>query len=208
MSLEPPMTDPRRKPSRFRFQWRQSLVLAIVWVVLVGQVNLVSVLGGLLLAWLVTVVFPLPPVSYAGRLHPWGFAKLTLAVLVDLAVASATLARFAFGRRMPRTGIVRVRLRSDSDLYQMLVSMLVSIVPGTIVLDARRSNRMLYLHVFDTPEGHHIESAAEDALGIERRVVGALGSRAEQEVVRETGSQEDAAGPARSVSAQAGEEES
>lgn len=208
MSLEPTVTAPQRRPSRFRFQWRQSLVLAIGWVVLVGQVNVVSVVGGVLLAWLVTVLFPLPPVSYGGRLHPWGLVKLTAAVLVDLAVASFSLARFAFGRRMPRTGIVRVKLLSDSDLYQVLVSMLVSIVPGTIVLDARRSNRMLYLHVFDTPEGHHIESAAADALGIERRVVDALGSRAERDVVRQSGPEEDAAGPARAVSAQAGEEES
>lgn len=180
MSLEPPVTDPHRKPSRFRFQWRQSLVLALVWVVLVGHVDVVTVAGGVLIGWLVTVVFPLPPVSYSGRLHPWGIVKLAATVVVDLAVASATLARFAFGRRMPRTGIVRVRLRSDSDLYQVLVSMLVSIVPGTIVLDARQRTRTIYLHVFDTPGGHHIEKAAGDALRLERRVVAALGSKQER----------------------------
>lgn len=169
-----------RPVSRFRIQWRQISVLTVFWLILVGDVNLVSVVGGALLAWLVTITFPLPPVNYGGRLHPWDALKLAVATLTDLAVASFALARFAFGRRKPRTGIVRVQLRSDSDFYQVITAVLVSIVPGTVVLDARQRTRTLYLHVFDTPDGDHLAHAVPDTLGIERRVVMALGNEAER----------------------------
>ena len=41
--------------------------------------------GGLLIAWLVTIVFPLPPLRYRGRLHPIRAAWLALVLLRDLA---------------------------------------------------------------------------------------------------------------------------
>lgn len=182
MSERPTVEKPTRRshPSRFRVQWRQISVLTVIWLILVGQINLVSVVGGAVLAWLVTLAFPLPPVNYAGRLHPWDALRLAVATITELAAASFALARFAFGRRLPRTGIVRVKLRADSDFYQVLTAMLVSIVPGTVVLDARQRTRTLYLHVFDTPDGDHLEKAVPDTLGIERRVVLALGNADER----------------------------
>lgn len=46
---------------RFRFQARQVGVLTLVWLFLVGEVTLVTIVGGVLVAWLVTIVFPMPP---------------------------------------------------------------------------------------------------------------------------------------------------
>lgn len=191
MSAAAPAKQPRRGPApRYRIQWRQITALTVFWLILVGQINIVSVVGGALLAWLVTIAFPLPPVNYGGRPHLFGTLRLAGAMLVDLGVASFALARFAFGRRLPRTGIVRVRLRSDSDFYQVLTAMLVSIVPGTVVLDARQRTRTLYLHVFDTPDGDHLVTAVPDTLGIERRVVMALGNDDELAGIAPIGAQE------------------
>ena len=191
MSAAAPAKQPRGGPApRYRIQWRQITALTVFWLILVGQINIVSVVGGALLAWLVTIAFPLPPVNYGGRPHLFGTLRLAGAMLVDLGVASFALARFAFGRRLPRTGIVRVRLRSDSDFYQVLTAMLVSIVPGTVVLDARQRTRTLYLHVFDTPDGDHLVTAVPDTLGIERRVVMALGNNDERAAIAPIGAQE------------------
>ncbi|WP_203568750.1 Na+/H+ antiporter subunit E [Aestuariimicrobium ganziense] len=176
-----PQVGPAVKPpSRWRVQWRQVVALVAVWLVLVGNVTVVTVVGGFLLAWLVTVIFPLPPVPYKGRLNPWGVIKLLVILVRDLAVASFSLALFAFGRKMPPTAIVRVQLRSDSDVYQVMVAQLNTIVPGTIVLDARQRTRMLYLHVFDGSDPTRLEAEVADALGIERRVVNAMGSKQER----------------------------
>ncbi len=64
---ESPQQDPQpRKPARLRFQPRQIALLTGIWLILVGEVTVVTVLGGMLLAWLITVVFPLPAIDYAG----------------------------------------------------------------------------------------------------------------------------------------------
>lgn len=175
--------DNRRARNRLRWQPRQVVLLTLVWVVLWGQVNLVTVLGGVLAGVFVTIVFPLLPIEWGGRFRPWGAIVLLAHLLKDLAVASFRLAVFAFGRDMPRPGIVRIDLRSDSDLYQVNTAELVSVVPGTIVVDARQRSRVLYLHVFDMPEEATRDEVIADTLALERRVVRALGSRAEFEAL-------------------------
>lgn len=184
MSHEPTATE-RRRRLRWAFQPRQMAVLTVVWLVLVGEVNLVTVVGGLLIAWLVTVVFPLPPITWDGRLRPWGMIVLVARLLADLATSSVKLALVAFSRRMPRPGIVRVPLLSDSDLYQVNTAELASVVPGTIVVDARRRDRLLYLHVFDLPDPSRSGEVVHDTLMLEKRVLDALGSRAERQDHRE-----------------------
>jgi multicomponent Na+:H+ antiporter subunit E len=165
---------------RFRFQGRAVVLLALVWVMLWGEVSLLNILYGLVLGWLVTVVFWLPPIRYYGRLHPWRVVVLVAVQLYDLAVASVQLASVAFRRRpQVRPGIVRVDLRSHNDLYQVAVAALISIVPGTLVVETNRHPRSLYLHVFDLPDDAAVEHAREHALAIERRLVRAFGSTAE-----------------------------
>lgn len=173
------MTTPRKR----RFQPKAIGLLTVVWLVLVGEVNLVTVLGGAALAWLVTVVFPLPPLHYGGRLHPVGLLRLGAHLLADLAVSSVRLAGYAFSGRVPRPGIIRVNLSADSDLYEVNTAELASVVPGTIVVDARARRRILYLHVFDLPEPGERGTVVRDTLALERRVVQALGSQAEIEAL-------------------------
>ena len=179
------MTEPLTRPPRNRLRWqpRQVIVLALVWVVLWGQVNLVTVVGGVLMGILVTVLFPLPSIGWAGRPHPWALLVLLGHLVKDLAVASFRLAVFAFGRDMPSPGIVRVDLKADSDLYQVNTAELVSVVPGTIVVDGRQRSRILYLHVFDMPKDSTRDEVVADTLALEKRVVRALGSRAEFEAL-------------------------
>ena len=173
-------TSIHRRRLRFRRQPRNVALLTAVWLILVGEVTLFTVLGGALLALLVTLVFPLPPIHYAGRIRPLGVVRLGAALFRDLAVSSFRLAAWAFRRTGPRHGIVRVDLASDSDLYQVNTAQLTSVVPGTIVLDARRSARTLYLHVFDLDAPGAADAARRDALAVERRVLDAFASDKER----------------------------
>lgn len=178
------MSDSSRR-LRFRLQSRSVLFLALVWVLLWGQASVLNVVVGLLLGWLITVVLWLAPVRYYGRLHPWRVLVLIAVMLKDLATASLQLFMVAFRRRIElRPGIIRVDLRSDSDLYQVLVGELISIVPGTLVVEARRHPRALYLHVFDLPDDAAIEHERAHALALERRLVEAVGSADEITAVR------------------------
>ena len=170
---------------RFRFQWRAVLLLAAVWVMLWGDPSLVNIVFGAVLGWLITVVFWLAPIRYYGRVHPWRVAVLLVTQVKELAVASVHLAAVAFQLKPKlRPGVIRVELRSNSDLYQVGVAQLISIVPGTLVVEVSRHPRLLYLHVFDLPDDGAIERERRHALALERRLVEAFGSASDIAAVR------------------------
>ena len=169
---------------RFRFQGRAVTLLTAAWVMLWGDPSLLNIVFGALLAWVITVVFWLAPIRYYGRVHPWRAVVLVLVQLRELAVASVQLALVAFRPGMKlKPGIIRVDLRSNNDLYQVAVAQLISIVPGTLVVETARRPRVLYLHVFDLPDAAAIEHQRQHALAIEERLVRAVGSAADIEAV-------------------------
>jgi multicomponent Na+:H+ antiporter subunit E len=165
---------------RWRLQGRAVVLLALVWVLLWGEFSLLNILYGLVLGWLVTVVFWLAPIRYYGTVHLGGLLKLIVLQLWDLATASFQLAAMALRPKLQlRPGVIRVRLRSNSDLYQVAVGELISIVPGTLVVDTVRRPRLLYLHVFHLPDIKAIHKQRAHALAIEDRVLHAFGSEDE-----------------------------
>lgn len=174
-----------RRTRRRRVQPLAVIALTLVWLVLVGEVSVVTVVGGALIGLLVTQVFPMPPIHYAGRLRPLGLVRLLGHQLADLAVSSVRLALVAFRGPMPRPGVLRVQLCSDSDLYQVATAELASVVPGTLIIDARARQRLLYVHVFDLPEPERGDEVVASTLALEERVLRAFGSKAEIEALAE-----------------------
>ncbi|MCA0252105.1 MAG: Na+/H+ antiporter subunit E [Actinobacteria bacterium] len=170
------MSESTRK-LRWRLQWRAVLLLALVWVLLWGEFSLLNILYGLVLGWIVSVVFWLAPIRYYGTVHLGGLIKLAVLQLWDLATASIQLAAMAFqpGLKL-RPGVIKVRLKSNSDLYQVAVAELISIVPGTLVVETMRRPRLLYLHVFHLPDAAAVRKQRKHALMIEDRVLHAFGS--------------------------------
>ena len=174
-----------RRKLRWRLQWRAILALAAIWVILWGNYSLVDIVTGIALGWLVTVTFPLPPIRYHGRPRPLGILRLGLVTLRDLAVASWRLTLAAFVPRIDfHPAVIRVPLRSNQDLYQVETAELISIVPGSIVIDARRSTRMLYLHLVDVSGPDGVEESRQHSLEVERRVMEAVASDAELAALR------------------------
>ncbi|MGB2765591.1 MAG: Na+/H+ antiporter subunit E [Propionicimonas sp.] len=162
---------------RWRFQGRAVVLLAAVWVMLWGEPSLLNIGFGLILGWLITVVFRLPPIRFYGRLHPWGLLVLVVSTSWDLARASVQLSLLAFRPGLDlRPGIVKLPLRSHNDLFQVAIAELISIVPGTLVVETTRHPRTLYLHVVDLSAPGAVEYEREHAAGLERRLVRAFGS--------------------------------
>jgi multicomponent Na+:H+ antiporter subunit E len=164
-------------------QWKMIVILTIVWVLLLGQLTLGTIVAGFLLGLLVTLVFPLPPVEFHGRLHPTGQLRLAVRLVLDLVRSSFVVALLAFRRETPKSAMIRVDLRSDSDLYQTLTSELVCLVPGSIVVEARRSTRTLYLHVLDVEQLSDLEPIRQSVLDAEARVIAAYGSAEERDAI-------------------------
>lgn len=156
------------------------VALTVVWVLLWGVFSWFTLLGGLLVSMLVLAVFPLPPVTFAGRLRPVGLARFAVRFMTDLVVASFQLVWTAFaGRRVPRSAVLAVRLAVRSDLHLTLCAEAVSLVPGSLIVDTDRAEGILYIHVFDVTGPADIERFRRDVRELEERIVRAVGSDAE-----------------------------
>jgi multicomponent Na+:H+ antiporter subunit E len=151
--------------------------LAVVWVALWGDVTLANVLGGLLVGLVVGLVFPFPPLRMRVHVRPLWLGWLLIHFLGDVVRASAQVAwvTLQFGRQ-PRNAVIEVDLETDSDLVLTLVAEMVSLVPGSLVVEARRSSHTLFLHVFDARDAAGVERMRRDVFALERRVVLAIGA--------------------------------
>ncbi|MGW3783206.1 Na+/H+ antiporter subunit E [Micromonospora chokoriensis] len=180
-------------------RWRDQVValgwLVLVWNLLWGDVNWANLVGGLLVGGAVLVFYPLPAVSFGGRLRPGALLVFAGRFVVELVTASLHVARIAVqpGYR-PRGAIIGVRLRVSSDLNLALTAEAVSLVPGTLILEVDRDAGTLYLHVLDTHRPADLDMARERTLTVERRIIRAVGSAAELRLV-ETGSSEKGTRP-------------
>lgn len=153
--------------------------LTVVWVLLWGDLSVGNVLAGIGVALAVTATLPLPAIASGGRLRPIGLVALAAHFARDLVVASVQVAVLAFRRRAPSSAVIGVRLRTSSDLYLTLTAELCSLVPGSIVVEAHRLTRTLYLHVLDVDTAGGVEAARQSVRNQEERVLRAFASDAQ-----------------------------
>lgn len=164
---------------RFWNRWPMVLWLTGVWVLLWGDVTVANVLAGLVLGCLLVMAMPMPKAGFEGR--PWlpGIVNLVVRFLGDVVMASVQIAKKALSPgEPPRGAVIRVKLRSQSDLFLTVTAQLCSLVPGSIVVEAHRLAGLLYIHVFDVSDAGGIDGAREHSLEIEKRVLYAFATDA------------------------------
>ncbi|GIE95350.1 Na+/H+ antiporter subunit E [Paractinoplanes rishiriensis] len=152
-----------------------------IWVLLWGRPTWINVVGGLLVATVILMVFPLPPVTFGGRLSLPGLLRLVSRFLADLVVASVQIAvlAFRFGH-VPRSAVIAVPLRVPTDLNLTLTAEALSLVPGSLIVEADRARGVLYVHVLGVRDRAEVERFRQGVLELEARIVDALGSPAER----------------------------
>jgi multicomponent Na+:H+ antiporter subunit E len=155
-------------------------VLVTVWILLWGVFSWANLVSGLVVSAVVLTVFPLPPVTFAGRLRPLGLLRFAWRFLADLVIASAqlTVLAFRFGHQ-PHSAIIRVPLRVPSDLVLTLTGEAVSLVPGSLIVDTDQASTTLYIHVIAVRDRAAVEQFRRSVYDIEARIVRAVGSDAE-----------------------------
>lgn len=172
----------RQRRRTVGFHLASVLWLTGVWVLLWGGLSAANVLGGVVVAMLVVTVLPMPEIEFHGRVHLLSLLYLAYRFVADLAVASFQVAARALDpRSLPHGAVLAVHLRSHSDLYLTLTSELVSLIPGSIVVEAHRITGMLYVHILDVPMAGGVEEAREHVLDTEARVLRAFASDEELE---------------------------
>jgi multicomponent Na+:H+ antiporter subunit E len=154
--------------------------LVLVWILLWGTWSWANVASGLLVALAVTVLLPLPAVVGGIRVRPLPLLGFLGHFLLDLALSGAQVAWQALRPgRQRHSAIVRVRLRTDSDLLLTIIAQTLCLVPGSLVLDLDREERSIALHLLHVRDLDHVELEKAGVLAMEDRVVRAFGSAAE-----------------------------
>ena len=155
-------------------------VLTLVWMALWGSASLIVILLGIAVGALILLLFPLPTMHFRFGLHPWRMLVLLARFLWDVVVASVQVSWLAIRPRLPRPQVTTVQLASDSDLLEALTALAVSLVPGSLIIDADSQDRTLTIHVLD-PGTQTMESFAEQVRAQEHRIRLALGDADEDE---------------------------
>ncbi|MCU1720554.1 MULTISPECIES: Na+/H+ antiporter subunit E [unclassified Pseudomonas] len=128
-----------------------SLSLAVLWLVL----NLSVSPGNLLLAILLGIVAPqlmapLRPLQARIR-HPGTILRLILRVGADVVVSNLQVFRSVWqaGRRPPRSQFVHIPLDLRDAHGLAALSMITTVIPGTVWSELALNRSILLLHVFD-----------------------------------------------------------
>ncbi len=162
---------------RVRHQLPLLLWLVLVWNLLWGTWSWANLLSGLALAVAITTLLPLPPVVGGVRIHPLRLLYFLGYFLLDLVRSAAEVAWLTVRPGgIGRSAIVRVQLRTDSDLLLTIIAESVTLVPGSIVIDLDREERVLVLHVLHVDGPADVERRRASVLAEEERVVRAFGS--------------------------------
>lgn len=153
------------------------LWLVVLWMLLWGQFTALSAATGIVVALFVTRVFRLPTIELSGRINLWWAALLVVQFLAAVVHGSLSVAVQVLNpRRPPGSAIIAVPLRYADDLVMTHVAVTSSLIPGSLVVEAERDTRTLYLHVIGVRSLDDVERQRAGVLRWERRIVRAVGS--------------------------------
>ena len=168
--------------------WRQLpffFWLIALWMLLWGQFTAVAFITGLVVAVFVTSVFRLPPVELSGRLNLW-YGLVFVVTFFGALVRGSLLVAWQVIDPWKRVGsaVIAVQLRTDDDLIMTHTGVTASLIPGSLIVEADRDRRILYLHVLGPRTDADIASQKRAVLGWEARIVRAVGSPEQLAVIR------------------------
>lgn len=169
--------DGQVRPARYRsLQFPVLVWLTVVWVALWGDISVLIVVGGFIVATVTCLVFPLPPLQLDLWIRPVPLLWLVTRFVADVVVSSVQVARVVLRPSRPlRNAVVEVNLATPSDFVLTVVAEMTCLIPGSLVVEARRSTHTLFLHVLDVEDLEGVERFRQSVLDQESRVVRALG---------------------------------
>jgi multicomponent Na+:H+ antiporter subunit E len=170
--------------SRKRISLRQELPLLVwlvfVWGALWQDFSPGNLLFGALIAVLVARVLYLPPVELGGRFNVLRAVPFALGFIGKVAVASFQVLYLALARG-PNviSAIVAVPLRSHSDLLVTATGHVISLIPGSLVVEVDRSTSTLYIHAINVRNVQDAAKLRKEVRDIEAALIRILGTKEE-----------------------------
>ena len=176
--------------SRRRISLRQELPLlvwlVIVWAALWQDFSPGNLLFGAILAVAVARMFYLPPVDLSGRFNILHAVPFALGFLVKVVAASFQVMYLAAVRGPTVTNaVVAVPLRSHEDLMVTATGHVISLIPGSLVVEVDRSTSTLYLHGLNLSTPEDVEKLRREVRDIEAGLIRIMGTRQELDAIRQ-----------------------
>ena len=162
----------------------QVIGLMLVWIALWGVISPKIVLGGLLVAVAVTVLFPMPLLDRL-PVRPWPLLRLIGFLLVDL-VRSGFAVAWETLRHGPRAraGIVAVPMLTRSGRVATMIAGALALAPGSFVLQIDRRRGVWYVYALGLSSPEDAGRIREQVLTLQQRVVAAFGHADEVDLCR------------------------
>jgi len=153
------------------------LWLTAVWVLLWGTFTAASIVGGVLVAVLVTALFRMPAATDRLPVRPLRVLGLALFLIWDLAVSGAEVS-WQVLRHGPRArgAIMAIPLLSSSDPVITVMANAISLSPGTMALQIDHDHDVWYVYALGPRDRAGVERARRRVLDMQRRVLAALGT--------------------------------
>ncbi|WP_427128811.1 Na+/H+ antiporter subunit E [Pseudarthrobacter sp. S9] len=176
--------------SRKRISLRQELPLlvwlVIVWGALWQNFSPGNLLFGALIAVVVARVFYLPPVELGGRFNVLRAIPFAVIFLAKVAAASFQVL-FLAAARGPRviSAVVAVPLRSHSDLLVTATGHVISLIPGSLVVEVDRSTSTLYIHGINVRNAEDATRLRKEVRDTEAGLIRIMGSRDELSALKQ-----------------------
>lgn len=184
-------TVPRRGSGAV--SWRLTLWLLLVWVMVFGSVDPLTLLGGIVVAIAVQWAFPLPRVQGRWTLRPRETLVLLSRFVADLVRAGVQVSWIVVSNKKVDNAILRVDLRSADPVHLTVVSAMTSLMPGSIVVRVDRLIGRIYIHILDVEGQGGTEAVRQSVLDQEERILRALSRPADLSAYGLGKSAEDAA---------------
>jgi len=135
------------------FQILLNMVLAFLWMFIKGAYDPVSFIKGYLFGLLVIFVLRRFFNSRFYLFRVWSFIKLTFIFLKELVLSNIAITKIVMKPKLNlRPGIFALQTDLTKDWEITLLSSLITLTPGTLVIDVSDDNKTLFVHAMDMGE--------------------------------------------------------
>ncbi|MGE2689268.1 Na+/H+ antiporter subunit E [Mycolicibacterium pulveris] len=149
--------------------------LILVWMLLWGSISAANFLGGLVVALVITLLLPLPVVPVEGKLHPLSLLRLVIQMVYWLVRSSIQVAWLAVRPGPPPiSAVLRAQFALKSDLVLAMAVNLINLTPGTIALEVDQARRVVYVHVLNAHTERSVREFHDQMAALERLLKAAL----------------------------------
>jgi multicomponent Na+:H+ antiporter subunit E len=145
------------------FQLLLNLVITFVWMFLYNTWDLPTFIIGFLVGMLILIIvrrfFHSP--LYVTKLY--AVIKLTLLFLKELVLSNITVIKQVLKPKLAiKPGIFALHTELETDWEITLLSSLITLTPGTLVVDVSNDQRTLYIHAIDIDDIEESVSAIKN----------------------------------------------